>query len=424
MNNKKEEINQEKIQEEITDVNNTDNNSKNIISNQDIKQDNFIDLEISSDDFLEKSLINEIKKTINQLEHQCENKIGDSVVEDRCRILSYSIVLVDVYKKPKSNLIYPYAKLGEAYYDIKYYEQAREHFENAIKYNNDIENKNYQTLPEDYLIKLTTKLSRCYLEIKEYQAALQLAQRVLSENIKIYGENDISNVEIYDIIYQSEKNLELYSEAIEHLKILNNFYKQIYDEKSDKYMMTKKEIAQLYELNSEIKEAIISYLKYFDLLEDIEFKDKIKEIFETSLKIGGLYAKIDEYKEAYDFLKRIDKNYNNGFNRTDKEKYVFQKFICTLASYLNNNNVYLQELLFLEKILVDSKKVKLPILGRNYINIAHIYKIKKDLDKSIQYYTKALNIFKTENDGKLLNEINEAIKAIQKEKRNNEISKI
>ena len=188
--------------------------------------------------------------------------------------------------------------------------------------------------------------------------------------------------------------------------------------------MTKKEIAQLYELNSEIKEAIISYLKYFDLLEDIEFKDKIKEIFETSLKIGGLYAKIDEYKEAYDFLKRIDKNYNNGFNRTDKEKYVFQKFICTLASYLNNNNVYLQELLFLEKILVDSKKVKLPILGRNYINIAHIYKIKKDLDKSIQYYTKALNIFKTENDGKLLNEINEAIKAIQKEKRNNEISKI
>ena len=282
----------------------------------------------------------------------------------------------------------------------------------------------YQTLPEDYLIKLTTKLSRCYLEIKEYQAALQLAQRVLSENIKIYGENDISNVEIYDIIYQSEKNLELYSEAIEHLKILNNFYKQIYDEKSDKYMMTNKEIAQLYELNSEIKEAIISYLKYFDLLEDIEFKDKIKEIFETALKIGGLYAKIDEYKEAYDFLKRIDKNYNNGFNRTDKEKYVFQKFICTLASYLNNNNVYLQELLFLEKILVDSKKVKLPILGRNYINIAHIYKIKKDLDKSIQYYTKALNIFKTESDGKLLNEINEAIKAIQKEKRNNEISKI
>ena len=195
-----------------------------------------------------------------------------------------------------------------------------------------------------------------------------------------------------------------------------------------------KELAQLYESNSQIKEAIISYLKYFGILEEIEVKDKIKEIFETAMKIGGLYAEIKEYKEAYNFLKKIDNDYNNGFNRTDKEKYVFQKFICNLAYYLNDNEnendnendkkKYLHELFCLEKILLESKKVKTSILGRTYIDIAHTYKINKDLDKSMEYYKKALKILKNEPDAKLLNEINNAITAIQKEKRNNEINKI
>ena len=230
----------------------------------------------SSDDFLEKSLINEIKQTMKQLEQNCENQIGDSAIEKRCRILSYAIVLVDVYKKPISNLIYPHAKLGEAYYDIKYYEQAKEHLENAIKYNNEQANQTYQALPEDYLIRLTIKLSRCYLEIQQYELALKLANKVLEQNNKLFGEKDISNVEIYDIIYQAEKNMQKYSIAAEHLKILKQFYSQIYDEKSDKCLNVLEEIAHLYELDGQIKEAIMNYLKYLELLEEIDRKNKIK----------------------------------------------------------------------------------------------------------------------------------------------------
>ena len=436
----KEEINIPKISQEFfeennnfnnnidnnvnNDINNEYDNNYNSTSNRNIKEDNINYLEISSsDDFLEKSLITELKQTINQLEQQCENKVGESAVEERCRILSYSIVLVDVYKKPKANLIYPYAKLAEAYYDIKYYEQAKEHFENAIKYNSEKENNQYQTLPEDYLIKLTIKLSRCNLELKQYQTALLLAQRVLNENIKLFGENDVSNVDIYDIIYHSAKSLKKYPEAIEHLKILNNYYNQIYDEKSDKCLKTKKEIAHLYELNGQIEEAIDYYLAYFNFLEEIKSQN-IKEIFDMAMKIGGLYAEIKKYKESYDFLKKIDKDYNNGYNRTDKEKYDFQNLICTLASFLKNNDIYLDELLKLEKILVESKKTKEIILGKNYLNIAHVYKLKNDYDKSIEYYMKARNCFKNETDGKLWNKINEAIKAVKKEKINQEISKI
>ena len=377
-----------------------------------------------TNNFLEISLINEIKQTINQIELKCQGKIGESVVEDRCRQLSYANILVDIYKKPISNLIEPSAKLGEAYYDIKYFEQAKEHIENALTYNKDPSNNGSEILSDDYLLRLTIKLSKCFLENKKYDSALKLAMTTLNRNKKFFGENDTSNAEIYDIIFQAEKNMNQYSEAIEHLKILYQFYIKIYDEKSDKCIMTLKEIALLYEIEKEYDNSLEYFFKYFNSLEDIELKNKIKEIYDTAMKIGGLYAEINKYKEAYDFLKKIDNDYNNGVNKTDKEKYEYQNFLCTLASYLNDNQIYLQELLILENILTQSKKVKRPLLGNTCVKIAHIYKIGNDLDKSIEYYQKALVVYKNEVDGSLLINIRKIIKDLEKEKRNNELNNI
>lgn len=427
--NNNQQIQEDKFEENKTDINNTNNSNiiiehSNQISNKKINPDNIDNLDISCDDFLEKSLINEIKQTIKQLEHNCESQVGEAAVEARCRILSYAIILVDVYKKPISNLIYPHAKLGEAYYDIKYYEQAKEHFENALKYNADATNEKYQTLPEDYYLRLSIKLSRCFLETKLYDTALKLANSCLNKNKSFFGENDISNLEIYDIIYQSEKNMNKYSEAVEHLKILYDYYIKIYDEKSDKCITTLKEIALLNENLKDYKEAIEYYLKYFNLLEEIELKNKIKEIYDITLKIGGLYAEIKEFKEAYDFLKKVDNEYNNGYNKTDKEKCEFQNFLCTLAFNLKDDNIYLNELLILEKVLNQCKKIKNTILGKTYLNIGLIYKKQNDLDKSIEYYKKAMFIFKKESEGNLLLEISKIIKELEKEKRNNEINKI
>ena len=420
-----QQINPEENKNALNNDNNAiNNNNSNQISDRKINPDNIDDLDITSDDFLEKSLINEIKQTIKQLEHHCESQVGEKAIEDRCRILSYAIILVDVYKKPISNLIYPHAKLGEAYYDIKYYEQAKEHFENALKYNNDITNEKYQTLPEDYHLRLTIKLSRCFLETKLYETALKIANSCLNKNKSFFGENDISNLEIYDIIYQAEKNMNNYSEAVEHLKILYDFYIKIYDEKSDKCIMTLKEIALLNENQKEYKEAIDYYLKYFNLLQEIELKNKIKEIYDTALKIGGLYAELKEFKEAYDFLKKVDNEYNNGYNRTDIEKCEYQNFLCTLAFNLKDDNIYLNELLILENVLKQCKKIKNTILGKTYLNIGLIYKKQNDLDKSIEYYKKAMIVFKKESEENLLFEINKIIKEIEKEKRNNEINKI
>ena len=419
-------IEESKKEEEINNINgiNNRNQAPNNKINPIMNQENIDDLDITSDDFLEKSLINEIKQTINQLEHHCETQIGESAVEDRCRILSYAIILVDVYKKSVSNLIYPHAKLGEAYYDIKYYEQAKEHIENAFKYNNDSNNEKYQKLPEDYFLRLAIKLSKCNLELKQYETALKIANKSLENNKNFFGENDISNVEIYDIIYQAEKNLEIIPEAIEHLKILYEFYSKIYDEKSDKCSNALKEIASLYEIEKQYKEAIEYYFKYFNRIEEIDIKNKMKEIYDTAMKIAGLYAELKQYKEAYDFLKKIDNEYNNGYNKTDKDKCEYQNFMCTLAFNLNDDNIYLNELLKFENVLVQCKKIDSNMLGKTYLNIGDIYKKQNEFDKSIEYYKKAMSIFKKNSDGNLLIEINKLIKEVEKEKRNYEINKI
>ena len=419
-------IEESKKEEEINNINdiNNRNQAPNNKINPIMNQENIDDLDITSDDFLEKSLINEIKQTINQLEHHCETQIGESAVEDRCRILSYAIILVDVYKKSVSNLIYPHAKLGEAYYDIKYYEQAKEHIENAFKYNNDSNNEKYQKLPEDYFLRLAIKLSKCNLELKQYETALKIANKSLENNKNFFGENDISNVEIYDIIYQAEKNLEIIPEAIEHLKILYEFYSKIYDEKSDKCCNALKEIASLYEIEKQYKEAIEYYFKYFNRIEEIDIKNKMKEIYDTAMKIAGLYAELKQYKEAYDFLKKIDNEYNNGYNKTDKDKCEYQNFMCTLAFNLNDDNIYLNELLKFENVLVQCKKIDSNMLGKAYLNIGDIYKKQNEFDKSIEYYKKAMSIFKKNSDGNLLIEINKLIKEVEKEKRNYEINKI
>ena len=419
-------IEEAKKDKEINNINDINNHSQvpNNQINPKMNPENIDDLDITSDDFLEKSLINEIKQTINQLEHHCETQIGESAVEDRCRILSYAIILVDVYKKSVSNLIYPHAKLGEAYYDIKYYEQAKEHIENAFKYNNDSNNEKYQKLPEDYFLRLAIKLSKCNLELKQYETALKIANKSLENNKNFFGENDISNVEIYDIIYQAEKNLEIIPEAIEHLKILYEFYSKIYDEKSDKCSNSLKEIASLYEIEKQYKEAIEYYFKYFNRIEEIDIKNKMKEIYDTAMKIAGLYAELKQYKEAYDFLKKIDNEYNNGYNKTDKDKCEYQNFLCTLAFNLNDDNIYLNELLKFENVLVQCKKIDSNMLGKTYLNIGDIYKKQNEFDKSIEYYKKAMSIFKKNSDGNLLIEINKLIKEVEKEKRNYEINKI
>ena len=368
-----------------------------------------------TNDFLEISLINEIKQTINQIELKCQGKIGESVVEDRCRQLSYANILVDIYKKPISNLIEPSAKLGEAYYDIKYFEQAKEHIENALTYNKDPSNNGSEILSDDYLLRLTIKLSKCYLETNLYENSLKLAERAFLENQKLFGEDDITNAEIYDIMYQCEKKLENYIKAIEHLNILLKLYEKIYNQNSEQCASICNEIGDIYKLLKKNPEAIKYYNRYYNIKEElVKESNQFEELFQISIKIGELYAEEKEYMKAYEILKKTDDEYNNGVNRTIKDQVIYQRLICTITSFFEDNNCYLNELLKLEEILKDYNENK-KTLARTYLQIGHIYKKKKEVKKSLEYFTKAEQIFIEHNDIKFISDVQKIIKEIKKE---------
>ena len=368
-----------------------------------------------SNDFLEISLINEIKQIINRLELQCQGKIGEQVVENRCRQLSYAHVLVDIYKKPISNLIDPSAKLGEAYFDIKYYEQAKEHIQNALTYNEDPSNTQNEVLTDDYCLRLTTKLSKCHLETKLYDSALKLAERSLYENQKLFGEEDISNAQIYEIMYQCEKNLGNKLKAIEYLKILFNLYEKIYSQMSEQCAFICNEIGELYKSLGKIQEAIEYYLKCYNIKEELtKTSNQFEELFQISIKIGELYAEEQEYNKAYEILKKTDDDYNNGYNRTIKDRVIYQRLICSITSFLEDNTHYLNELLKLENILKDYNENK-KTLARTYLQIGHVYKKRKEIQKSLEYFKKAEEIFVEHKDMKLIGDVQRIIKEVGKE---------
>jgi len=370
---------------------------------------------IPQNDFLEKSLISEIKQTINRFEQKCEGKMGQSVVEDRCRQLSYARILVDVYKKPISLLVEPCAKLGEAYYDIKYYEQAKEHLLNALTYNNDPSNTESEILSKDYWLRLTIKLSKCHLETQLYEDGLKLAERTLIENRSLYGENDITEAEIYEIMYQCEKKLENYLKAIEYLKILSNLYEKMFSNVSEQCAFVYNEIGDIYKIIEKFPEAIENYIKCYEIREElVKENNRIEDLFSLAIKLGELYSNQKEYQKAYEILKKTDDEYNNGFNRTLKDRVVYQRLICTVSSFLEDNTNYLNELLKLEEILKDCTENK-KTLAKTCLQIGHIYKKRKEYEQSLDYFKKAKDIFVQHNDFKLMNDVQKIIQKVTDE---------
>jgi tetratricopeptide (TPR) repeat protein len=388
-----------------------------IINNDNEIIQKYSNLFSESKDFLEVSLIHEIEESMNKLEAKCEGETTDTVLENRCRILSYANILVDIYKKPISCLIRPRAKLGEAYYDLKYFEQAIEHISKALEYSNEITINTIELLPEDYILRLTIILSKCQFEMKSYDISLKIAKEALKLNKKLFGEDDITNAEIYILLYKVEKKMNNYNDAIEHLKYLYILYQKIYDKVSEQCCFVLGEIGNLYKSLKNIPESIKYYKMCYEVKDNLVKEDgKYEELVKLAIIIGQLHSENGQYKEGFNFLKTIESS-NSFTNMKLKDKISYQRLICNIASFLqkdDNDDVYLDELLKLEKMIKNEKDYK-KILAKTYLDIGHLFKRRKNIDKSLNYFEKAGQIFIELKDLKLLSDIKTIVNQIKKE---------
>ena len=361
--------------------------------------------------FLEISVISEILQTIDQIESRCKGQVGEDIVNERIKQVAYAKILCNVYNKDITYLIKAYTQLGIAYYDINYFEQAQEHLLNAFKLNENLSDEDNLNMKE-YQIKILINLAKCYLENDKLEAALQISERSLKMNQTLFGENHISNADIYYVLAKVNTKMKKYQTAIENLRNMFEIYEKIYGFDSEKTAKICMEIGQIYDLWNKLNDAIEYYNNSYHIWEKIITDDNYEVLFQLAILLSELYVKVDKGEDAYQILVSTDDNYSDKFQRSLKNRVVYQRCRIKACSLIKDMDLYLQENLKLEQILNEANENQ-KALAKTCINIGFIYNEKKEKEKAIEYLLKAQKIFQANGDTKLANDMKTRIEEMK-----------
>jgi tetratricopeptide (TPR) repeat protein len=370
------------------------------------------DQQQEENNFLEVSVISEIFQTIDQIESRCKGQVGEDIVNERIKQVAYAKILCNVYNKDITYLIKAYTQLGIAYYDINYFEQAQEHLLNAFKLNENLSDEDNLNMKE-YQIKILINLAKCYLENDKLEAALQISERSLKMNQTLFGENHISNADIYYVLAKINTKMKKYKTAIDNLRNMFEIYEKIYGFDSEKTAKICMEMGQIYDLWNNLNDAIEYYNNSYKIWEKIITDDNYEVLFQLAILLSELYVKVDKGEDAYQILVSTDDNYSDKFQRSLKNRVVYQRCRIKASSLIKDMDLYLQENLKLEQILNEANENQ-KALAKTCINIGYIYLENKDKEKRIEYFEKAKKIFQVNGDTKLANDMQERIEDVRK----------
>jgi len=357
-------------------------------------------------DFLEVSVISEIIQKVEQIDSKCKGQIGEEIVNERIKQLAYSKILCNVYGKDITYLIKAYTNLGIAYLDIEYYEQAQEHLLNAFKLNENLSQDDNLSMKE-YQIKILINLSKCYLEDSKgrLDIALQISEKSLSMNKKLFGEDHVSNADIYYILSRINTKSKNYVAALKNLQSMFSIYEKIYGYDSEKSAKISMEMGQIYELAGEIKDSIEFYENSYNIWKKIIKDNSYEVLFQISMKLSELYAMIEDFTSSYEKLIYTEREFGDKIKRSLKDRVVYQRCRIKACSLNNDINNLLDEHLKLVEILKETDENK-KTLAKTLVQIGSIYLENNENQKGLDYLRQAKRIFNENGDKKCENEIN------------------
>ena len=363
-------------------------------------------------DFLEVSVISEIIQIVEQIDSKCKGQVGEDIVNERIKQLAYSKILCNVYGKDITYLIKAYTSLGIAYLDIEYYEQAQEHLLNAFKLNENLSNNDNLSMKE-YQVKILINLSKCYLENNKLDTAQKICERSLLMNKTLFGEDHVSNADIFYILAKINTKLAKYDEAVENLGQMFKIYEKIYGYDSEKSAKISMEMGQIYELAQNIPEAIEYYDNSYKIWEKIINDNNYEVLFQIAMKLSELYATDKKYENSYQVLVNTENQFGDKIKRSLKDRVVYQRCRIKACSYNNDISLLLKENLKLEEILSESNENQ-KTLAKTCVQIGSIYFENKEIEKGLEYLKKAQDIFTINGDNKCANEVQQQINKITK----------
>jgi len=303
---------------------------------------------------------------------------------------------------PDSNLANVYNRMGNTYHKQGQYTDAINSYQKAIELNPKL------------VVKYSKNLQQTYIEIGNYDEALQISETVISKHAK-NDEFHFSTGYIYNL-----KNE--YTNAM-------NLFNKINNKNSKYYDMSRIQIGHIYYIKNEYSKAIkyykmaknndISYIyignayfeqkKYTDAI--IYYKKAIKYNLNCALCYGNLGAALlanKNYKEALEnYKKAVEKNPKNGnsyhsvgyllgiFHQHDEALTYYKKAIKynkdnsmtyhNIAWTYRKKGKYLKAIAFSKKAISKNPKCYLChlVLGNGYFKQGLYYKAVKSYIHSL-----------------------------------------
>ena len=363
--------------------------------------------------FLEVSLVAEIIESIEQIEDACNGKSGEYIVNERIKQVAYAKILCNVYNKDITYLIKSFAYLGIAYLDISYFEQAQEHLLTAFKLNENLSDESNMNMKE-FQIKILVNLSKCYYENDKENAALQICERSLKMNQTLFGNDHISNADIYYVIAKIHTKMKNYETAIEYLRKMYSLFESTYGIESEKIAKLSMEIAQIYQMWQLLNDSIEYYRKAYEIWAKIITDNHYEVLFDISIKLSDLYTQLQKDDESYTILCETDEKYSLKTERHIKERCIYQQYRIQKSKAKKDLNLILEEYLQLEKIMEETTENQ-KTLAKTCISIGYIYLELGAREKCLEYLSKAEHIFKVNGDTKFERDIQQRKIEIQKQ---------
>jgi len=115
--------------------------------------------------------------------------------------------------------------------------------------------------------------------------------------------------------------------------------------------------------------------------------------------------KVENYQNAFEFLKNTEIKYGSFFDNSKKKRIKFKKLIINYASKNKDILCYLEELLELEKIIIDLEGEINKGLAKTCISIATAYYQIDKKSEAIEYFEKAEKIFTLFGNTKIAQDI-------------------
>ena len=226
--------------------------------------------------YIELAVVRDILQKLQDIESSSEGKVGEDIIEQKTKQLALAKILCKVYHKDQNLLIRAHCELGIAYLDMEYIEQAKDHLINAFQLNESASIEDTYSMKE-YQLKIMVHLSKCYYDEKNYSIALEICEHTLKTNQKFFGENHLSNGDLYYMLGKVLIQLEKYTEANENFEKMKRLYNEHYGEDSEKVAKVYMEIARLYEIRKKNTKARKTYRKSYEIFEKIIEKEESKE---------------------------------------------------------------------------------------------------------------------------------------------------